>query len=138
MIAPMSSIVKRICHDVGGMPRMQTATGDQALGIVLRIIRNELVDLGGEADHFRRDVVDQCGAVNAATIEISEERLGRAGIFDDLIEVGAFAPHQFERLRLEEMDRPDVDVAVSDQELFSVIILSVVADRCRREGFRCS
>ena len=35
-----------IRHDVGGVPRMQAATGDQAFGIVLRVVGDELIDLG--------------------------------------------------------------------------------------------
>jgi hypothetical protein len=88
-----------IRQDVGGVPRMQAATGEQALGIVLRIIGDELVDLGRKADHFRRHVVDKSSTVNAATVQILQEGLGRAAIFDDLIEIGALALHQFKRTR---------------------------------------
>src|SRR5208282_71378 len=107
--------VLNIGHDVGGMPWMQAATGDQALGIVLGVIGDELVDRGCKADHFRRNVIDQGSAVNAATVQISEESLGRAAIFDNLIEIGALALHQFKRVRLEQVNGPDVDMAVGDQ-----------------------
>ena len=35
-----------IGHDVRGVPRMQAATGDQALGIMFRIVGDKLIDRG--------------------------------------------------------------------------------------------
>ena len=129
MRMPEAQDVLDIRHDVGGVPRMQAAAGDQALGIVLRVIGDELIDRGRQADHFRRDVVDQRGTVNAATVQIFQEGLGRAAIFGDLVEIGALALHQFQRLRLEQFDRIDVDVAVSDHR--SVVVGQLSAG-CRK------
>ncbi len=95
---------------------MQAATGDKPLGIVLGVVGDELVDRGREPDHLRRDVVDQNSTVDAATVQISQEGLGRAAVFGDLLEIGALALHQIKRLRLKELDRLDVDVAIGDQE----------------------
>ena len=92
------------------------------LGSCLRVIGDELVDRGGKADHFRRNVVDQRSAVNAATVQILQESLGRAAIFDDLFEIGALALHQFKRMRLEQFDRLDMDVAVGDHEQWSAVV----------------
>jgi hypothetical protein len=47
-------------------------------------------------------------------IQIFEKGLRRAAILHDLIEIGALPLHQCERVRVVEMDRRDVDVAVGD------------------------
>ena len=109
-----------IRHDVGGVPRMQAAAGDQALGIVLRVIGNELVDLGGKANHLRCDIVDERGTVDAAAIQIFEKGLRRAAILGDLIEIGALALHQLKCNRFVQIDRRNVDVAVGDHCLASL------------------
>src|SRR5437660_6721505 len=110
-----------IRHDVGGVPRMQAAAGDQALGIVLRVVGDELIDGGSKAHHLRGNVVDQSSAVNAATVQIFKEGFGRAAILGDLIEVGALALHQFKGMRLDEFERLDVEVAVGDHHQWSVV-----------------
>ena len=112
-----------IRHDVSGVPRMQAAARDQALGIVLRVVSNKLIDRRRKAHHLGRNVVDQCSTVNAATIQILQEGFGRAAIFDDLIEIGALALDHFQRMRLDEFHWLDVDVAVGDQNSsqFSVV-----------------
>ena len=58
--------VLNISHDVGGMPGMEAAAGDQPLGIVFNIIAYKLVDLGGQADDLGCHVVNQDSAVNSA------------------------------------------------------------------------
>ncbi len=78
------------------------------------IVRNELIYSVGEADDFRRDVVDEHGAVDAACIQIFEEGFGRSAELDDLVEVRPVLLHQFQRMGLEHLHRLDVDVAVSD------------------------
>ena len=90
-----------IRQDVGGVPRMQAATRDQSFWIVFRVVGDELIDRGCQADHFRSYVVDQGSAVNAATVQILQEGFGRAAIFNNLIEIGALALQQFKRVRLE-------------------------------------
>src|ERR1700730_14885757 len=116
-------------HNVGGVPRMQAATGDQSLGIVLRVVGDELIDRGRKPEHLRRNVVDQCGTVNAATVQILEEGLGRAAIFVNLIEIGALALDQFQRMRLDEFNRLDVDMAVSNQNSSQFSVVSSQLDR---------
>ncbi len=106
-----------IRHDVGGVPRMQAATRDQALGIVLSIVGDKLIHRGREADHFGRYIVDLSSPVNAATIQIFQKSFRRTAILFNLIEVGALTLHQCKRMRLEEFNRFDVDVAVGDQGL---------------------
>src|SRR3981081_3064326 len=98
-----------IRHDGGSVPRKQAATGDKAAWVVLRVVGDELIDRGRKAEHLRRNVVDQCGTVNAATVQILEEGLRRAAIFRDLIEIGALVLDQFQRMRLDEFDRLDVN-----------------------------
>jgi hypothetical protein len=95
--------------------RVKASTGNQTPGIVLGIVGNKLVDFGTEADDFGSNVVDQGGAIDAAVVEVIEEGPRRAAILLDLVQIGAVALDQFERLRLEAGDRIDVNVAVGDQ-----------------------
>ena len=80
-----------IRHDVGGVPRMQAATGDQTFGIILRVVGDELIDGGRKADDFRRHIIDQSGPVDAATVQIFQKGFWRAAILGNFIEVGALA-----------------------------------------------
>ena len=101
-------------HDVGRVPGMKSATGDQAAGIGFGVIGHPLVDFRTEANHFRRDVIDQDGAPNPGRIQILQKRLGRLTELDDLVEVGPLVFYERQRLRLEHLQRLNVDVAVRD------------------------
>ena len=57
-------------HDIGGVPRMQAAAGEQALGILFHVVGDELIHAGGEADDFGGNVVDQHGAIDAGFVEM--------------------------------------------------------------------
>ena len=85
------------------------------LGMLFHIIGDELIHARGEADHFRRDVVDEHSAIDTGGIQVPEKCFGRAAVFGDFIEVLAPGPHQRERFGLEHFDRLDMDVAVGDQ-----------------------
>ena len=65
-----------IGENVGSVPRMQAAAGKQARRIFLHIVGDELIHAAGEADHFRGNVVDEHGAIDAARVEKLEERFG--------------------------------------------------------------
>ena len=90
--------------------------GIEPLRIFLYVLGDELVDRGGETDHLGRNVVDQHGTIDADPVKVPEKRLGRAAVFGDLVEVLARLLHQRKRLRLEQLHRLDVDVAVGDHE----------------------
>src|SRR5580698_5601791 len=105
-----------IGHDVGSVPRVQTSAGEQAFGIVLRVIGDELIDGGGEADHLRRNIIDEHGAVDSAAVEVLQKRLRGAAIVGDLIEVVPLCRDQCERLRLEEFYGLDMDMTVGDDK----------------------
>ena len=59
-----------------GVAGMQAATGDQPLGIFPDVLGDELVDARGEADDFRRHVVDEHGAVDAGVIQCFRKAFG--------------------------------------------------------------
>ena len=98
---------------------MQAAAGQQALGIFFHIVGDELVHSAGKSDHFRGNVVDEHGPIDAARVEELEKGLGRAAEFDDLVEVWPLLLHQFQRVGLEHLHRLDVDVAVGDHQSFT-------------------
>jgi hypothetical protein len=112
---PKPQDVLDIRHDVGGVAWVQASTRDQPLGIILRIVRDESIDGGRQADHVGRHVVDQRSPIDSITVEIFQKRPGRAAVLSDLIKVSAFALDQCERFRLEHLDGLDVNVAVSNQ-----------------------
>src|ERR1700747_541944 len=85
-----------IRKNIGRMPWMQTATRDQAPGILFNIASNELVHLGGEANPLRRYIVDQYCAVHSCCIQVVEKRLWRATKLGDLLKVLAAFFDQFQ------------------------------------------
>ncbi len=101
-------------HDVGRMPGMKSATGNKTARICFGVVGHPLVDFGAEANHFRRDVVDQNGAPNPGRIQMLQKRLGRLTELDDLVVVGPLVFDERQRLRPEHLQRLNVDVAVRD------------------------
>ena len=83
--------VLNIRQDVRCVPRMQAATRNQAFGIMFRVIGNKLVDGGGKAHHLWRDVINQNGAIDTATIQILQKRFGRAAVFFDFRKIWPLA-----------------------------------------------
>src|ERR1035438_4016760 len=81
-------------ENVGGVAWMQAAAGKQPLGIFLNVVRNELIDTVGEANHFGRHVVDQHCTVNSTGVQIRQKCLGGVAEFDDLLKVWALLFHQ--------------------------------------------
>src|SRR5579864_6784648 len=103
-----------IGHDIGCVPRMQTATRDQPLGIGLYVIRDELVDFGCESDDLGGDVIDQRSTIETHTIHVFQEGFRGTAILFNLGKVRPLRPHQLERGGLEHFDGRNMDVTVSD------------------------
>ena len=55
---------------------MKSATGNKTTGIGFGVIGHPLVDFRAEADHFRRNVIDQDSAPNPGRIQMLQELLG--------------------------------------------------------------
>src|SRR5690242_15575454 len=126
------------------MPRMNAAAGDQTLRIFPYIFGNEVVHLRREADHFRRDVVYEGGAIDADLVQVQKKLLRRAAEFDHLIEIRTLLLHRSKSFRLEHLDGLDVNVAVGDHRERSTrcrVIVRTTAFQCKslmlnRLGYR--
>ena len=103
-----------IGEHIGSVTRMQTAAREQAFGVRLHVVGDELVHAIREPDDLRRDVVDEHRTVNATCIQILQECQGRAAELGNLREVRPLLFHELQRLRLEHLHGLNVDVAVGD------------------------
>ena len=81
------------------VPRMHAAARNQPLRIFLHVVRDPLVDLGREADHFGRDIVDEHRAIDADLVQVLEKRLRRLAEPLDLVEVLALTSSSAPALR---------------------------------------
>ena len=97
------------------VPRMHAAAGDQPPGILFAVVHHPLVHLGGEAHHFRRNIIDQHRALHAHRIQVLQERLRGAAVFNDVIKSTAGLFHYLHRAGFEHVIRLDVNVAVGDE-----------------------
>jgi hypothetical protein len=104
-----------IGHDVRGVPWMQRPARDQPPPIFLHVIGDELVHAGRESDHLRRHVVDEHRAIDPRLVQVMKEGARRPAELLDLRELRPLGLHQAQRLRLEHLQRLNVDVAVGDQ-----------------------
>jgi hypothetical protein len=105
-----------VSQDVGGVPGMQAAAGKQPLGVCFDVVDDELIHARGEADDLGRDVVDEHRPLHSRMVEVLKESFRGSAELDDLIKVRPVLLHEFQRVRLEHLNRLDVDVAVGDQE----------------------
>lgn len=103
------------------MAGMQASARDKTARVFFDVIGNVLVHAVGESDDFRSHVVDENSAIDASGIEVVEKGFGGATEFGNLVKVRALPLHEFQSVRLEHFERLDVDVAVGDQGLFSVL-----------------
>src|SRR5664279_5433304 len=101
--------------------RVHAAAGDKPLRIFLHVVGDELIDRRREADHLGCNVVDEHRPVDANSVEMLEKCLWGAAVFGHLIEVLARLLHQRQGLRLEQLHRLNVDVAVGDEHRLSVV-----------------
>ena len=93
---------------------MQAATGEQAPGVFLHIISDELVYTVGKANDLGRDIVDEGSAFDSRCVKMFKEGFGRTAEFNDLIVIRPPAFHQLKRVRFEHFERLNVDMAVSN------------------------
>src|SRR5439155_1380057 len=87
--------------DIRSVARMQAATGEQALGVFLHIISDELVYTVGKANDLGRDIVDEGSAFDSRCVKMFKEGFGRTAEFNDLIVIRPLAFHQLKRVRFE-------------------------------------
>src|SRR5580704_7655758 len=99
---------------VGDGAGVDAAECDEAEGIDLGEVGDPIVDGGGEADDFGRDVVDEAGAFGVDGVEIFEEGGWVVAEMFDLLEVSAAAGDEFEWGGVHHFVGHDVDVEVDD------------------------
>jgi hypothetical protein len=97
------------------MPGMQPTAGDQASGIVFSVVGDELIHAGGEADHFRGDIVDQHCPVDSGGVHVPEKGFGRIAELRDLVEVCPVLFQQLQSGVMKHAERLDMDVTIGDQ-----------------------
>jgi hypothetical protein len=98
--------------------RGQRSARQQAARVGLAVLGDPGIDLGGEADHVRRHIVDQHGAVDAGGVQIVQESARRTDDAKGLIEIRPGVAHDRQRGGLEHLERGDVDVAIGNQHFF--------------------
>ena len=99
---------------VGNKFRMDGAEREKALWLGRTIARNPIIHFGPEADNFRADVIDQPSALDLSLVEELQEfrRAGR-----EPFNVGVVLPamlNQFQRARIELIERLYVDMNIND------------------------
>jgi len=105
--------------DVGAVPRVQAAAGNQAVWVFLSVVRDELVDRASKANHLGRDVINEHCPVHARGVQMLEKRFWRTAEFKNLLEIGPLCAHQFQSMGMEHLYWSNVNVAVSDQAKLS-------------------
>ena len=111
---PQPNNLLHVGKNVVGVPGVYAAARNQSLRISLNIVGDELVDRRGKADHLGRHVIDQHRAIHANRVEVLQECLRRATILRHQVEILARFLHEGQRLRLEQLHRLDVNMAISD------------------------
>src|SRR5258707_11791162 len=100
------------------MSRMQAATGEQPLRILLYIVSDELIHAVREADDFWSHIVNEHGAVDAAGVQVVQKLLRRTAEFHNLLEVLAPLLHQLQRMGFEHLHWLDMNVAIRDHSMW--------------------
>jgi hypothetical protein len=93
---------------------METAAGKQAMRILFGIPGDKLIDRGCESNYLWGNIVDQCSSINTRIIQVIEKCHRGPAEFADLLEVGSPFFYQFKGVRLEHLERLNVNMAVSD------------------------
>ena len=101
-------------ENVLGVTGMQAAAGNQPLRVRFHIGRDPLVDRRRKPNHFGGNVVDEHRAIDADLVHVVEKCARRFAVVLDLLEALARLLHQRQSLRLEQLHRRDVNVAVGD------------------------
>ena len=73
-----------------GVPGMKTATRNQTSRLGPSVVGHPLVDFGTEANHFRRDIIDQHRPTDAGCVQIFQESFWRLAKLCNLIEIRPF------------------------------------------------
>jgi uncharacterized Zn finger protein len=94
---------------------VKPSAGNQALGICLHVIGNELIHAGGESDHIGRDVVDEDSTIDTSLVQVVEEGRWRATELKDSRKVWSALFHELKSIWPEHVKRLDVNMTVSNQ-----------------------
>ena len=76
-----------ICQNIGCVPGMDAAAGNQAPGIFFNVVGHEAIHFRREAHDLRSNIVDEYGAVDTNCIKVLQEGLGRTTELNHLVEV---------------------------------------------------
>ncbi len=106
---------------IGNVFRMHRAKSDQPFRRCGAIARNPVIHFGRKADYFRADIINQAGALDADGVQKFQKSFGVGYEALDIGIIAAAALDQFERLRLEHVQRLDVDVDINDRNHVALI-----------------
>ena len=104
-----------VSQNIAGLPRMQTAAGNQPLRIFLAVVGDKLIDPSSKTNHLGRHIVYEYGAIDPGDVKIFKKSPWRPAKLLYLGKISTLPPNQRERLRFEHLHRLNMDMAVSNQ-----------------------
>ena|SRR5881227_561137 len=117
-------------HDVGRVPRMKPAAGNEAAGVRPGVLCHPLIHSMTESNYFRRDVVDQHCPCNSSRVQIFQEGFRRMAEFGDLFEISALLLYQSQGRWLEHLYGLNVDMTIGDQNIWPSVEALPVNNKC--------